>query len=506
MWTAEDEAELELLERYLDPDPLRQYCPHTPTAQQRAFIDLDVLEALYGGQAGGGKSDALLMGALQHVHVPGYGALLLRRTKPELEGRDGLIERAFDWLGPTDAHWNGSDGAAGSWTFPSGAKLFFGSMQHEADKRKYQGHAVQYVGYDETTHFLESQWTYLLTRIRRPKVGSLSKVPIRLRGGTNPGGIGHEWVKRRFGLRTDGTQDPKKARNDEAGELRHFVPAALADNPHLDVEAYRRSFTGVDQTTRDQLERGLWVRDGKGLVYAFAPSRNLIPLEEWLELEQLPGWHFLFWIDLGASQAKPTTAFGILAWNDFDPRVIQVTSWAEAGLIPSDDAERIAAARAERDIEWVVLDEGALGKGYGGEFRQRFGEGFILAAKKTDKLGHRRLMNGDLQRGRLLIVEGQNDDLVEELESLPWNETGTDNARGFANHLTDGLLYGWRSSLGHAAEHPANEPAHGTPEWSQHEQRRMERACRDQQDQERAWHEAETETTSQEGETWYETG
>lgn len=479
--------ELEALEAFVEAtgyDPLERYCPHTPTERQRAFLALEVLEALYGGQAGGGKSDALLMAALQYVNVPGYGALLLRRTFPELSGADGLILRAAEWLGGTDAKWNGKERC---WTFPSGAKLFFGHMQHEADKTLYQGHAVQFVGYDETTHFLESQWAYLITRIRRPKEGPLSRVPLRIRGGTNPGGIGHDWVRKRFGIRTDGTQDREAARS-PTGEVREFVPAAIADNPHLDQEAYRRSFANVDSTTRDQLERGLWVRDGQGLVYRFSPERNLITLEQWAAMERAPGWHFILAIDLGASQAKPSTAFVILAWSDFDHRVVVVRSWVEAGLTPSDDAERIEAARDERELDWVVLDEGALGLGYGNEFRARFGESLIQGAKKTDKLGHRRLLNGALEKAHVLVVDGQNPALVEELQTLPWNEAGTDNERGFANHSTDALLYGWRSSLGYAAEPPASRPVPGSPEAGRLEEQRMEQAARDScQDTTASW-------------------
>lgn len=501
-------AELEALERYVEAttfDPLERYCPHTPTPRQRAFLDLDCLEALYGGAAGGGKSDALLMAALQYVHVPGYSALLLRRTFPELKGDDGLIERASEWLSGTDARWIASELC---WVFPNGASLRFGHMQHETDKTRYQGHALQFVGYDELTHFLETQWAYLLTRIRRPKEGPLSRVPLRLRGGTNPGGIGHEWVRKRFGIAVDGVQRREDAMNAETEEVREFVPALLADNPHLDQEAYRRGFTGVDSVTRDQLERGRWVRDGQGLIYRFEPSRNLIALAEAERLLTLPGWHFILAMDLGASQAKPTTAFVLMAWSDIDPRVLVLRSWAEAGLIPSDDADRIAKVREERDLDWVVLDEGALGKGYGGEFRARFGEALIQGAKKTDKLGHRRLMNGALERGHLLIVEEQNDDLVEELQTLPWNADGTDAERGFADHLTDALLYGWRSSLGFAAEPPANEPAPGTPEWGRLEEQRMEQATRNtcRTDSEASWLETDASPGWESEPAWYELG
>ena len=75
-----------------------------------AFLCLDWKpEVFYGGAAGGGKSDALLMGALQYVDVPGYHALILRRTFAELSLPEALMERANEWLGPTDAVWNSTN-------------------------------------------------------------------------------------------------------------------------------------------------------------------------------------------------------------------------------------------------------------------------------------------------------------------------------------------------------------------------------------------------------------
>src|SRR6266508_6612551 len=105
--------------------PLARYCPNLATIseKQALFLLLDCREAFYGGAAGGGKSDALLMAALQYVDVPGYSALLLRRTYAELEKSDGLIPRADAWLSNTDARRH--DGGK-LWTFPSGARLEFG--------------------------------------------------------------------------------------------------------------------------------------------------------------------------------------------------------------------------------------------------------------------------------------------------------------------------------------------------------------------------------------------
>lgn len=236
----------------LDPPPAR-WVPHDPHPPQRAFLDVVELEALYGGAAGGGKSDALLMAALEHVHVPGYAALLLRRTFPDLNQPGALIPRSKEWLSATTARWNSNEHR---WYFPSGATLTFGHLQHEDDKLQYQGAEYQFVGFDELTQFTESQYSYLASRLRRPGTGPLSTVPLRLRGATNPGGPGHRWVRRRLIDRLPNPDDPEDT--PEKCAARRFVPAKLADNPSVDQAAYVRSLAALDPQTRLQLLNGDW--------------------------------------------------------------------------------------------------------------------------------------------------------------------------------------------------------------------------------------------------------
>ncbi len=238
----------------------REYCPHMPDpgSPQEAFVKDDRKELLYGGAAGGGKSDAILMSALKYIKVPGYAALLLRRTFRDLNQPDSLIPRSKEWLRNTDAKW---DGNSMRWTFPSGATLTFGYMARDDDVYQYQSAAYQFVGYDELTQFSELQYTYLFSRMRRKQGSTL---PIRMRGATNPGGIGHRWVKDRFVDRT-------------ATDDRAFIPSKLSDNRHVDREQYREELAELDEHTRKQLEEGdwtarlpgAWVLDHQGLDKAF---------------------------------------------------------------------------------------------------------------------------------------------------------------------------------------------------------------------------------------------
>lgn len=195
---------------------------------------------MYGGAAGGGKSVALLMAALQYIDVPNYHALILRRTFKMLEKPGALIDLSKEWLMGTKAEWNQT---GHRWTFPNGSTLTFGHMEHENSKYDYQGAAYQYVAYDELTQFTMSQYRYLFSRTRRR---STDVVPVRMRSASNPGGVGHQWVKDRF-------IDAKK-RHPSA----RFIPATLDDNRGIDRDDYRRSLDELDPLTRDQLLRGDW--------------------------------------------------------------------------------------------------------------------------------------------------------------------------------------------------------------------------------------------------------
>ena len=127
---------------------------------------LDCREAFYGGAGGGGKSDALLMAALQYADVPGYSALIIRRNFSDLALPNALMDRAHAWLrGRRDAHWNEN---RKQWTFSSDATLTFGYLEGARDADRYASAEFHFIGVDEVTQFPEKQYLDLFARLRAP--------------------------------------------------------------------------------------------------------------------------------------------------------------------------------------------------------------------------------------------------------------------------------------------------------------------------------------------------
>ena len=197
--------------------------------------------------AGGGKSQALLAAALQYVDLPGYAALLVRRTYADLALPGALMDRARLWLEGSAARWRQEEK---TWRFPSGATLTFGYLDHPSHKHRYQSSEFQFVGFDELTQFGEAEYTYLFSRLRRLRD---FPSPVRMRSASNPGGAGHDWVRRRFLI-------------DGPAHGRIFIPATLDDNPHLDRDQYIAGLQELDPLTRRRLLCGDWDATDDGLL------------------------------------------------------------------------------------------------------------------------------------------------------------------------------------------------------------------------------------------------
>jgi phage terminase large subunit-like protein len=184
---------------------------------------------------------------------------------PRLALAGGLIPRSHEWLASSGAEWNG---AKRQWLFPQAsgppATLMFGYLSNPLDKYRYASSEFQFIAFDELTEIAEEDYLFLFSRLRRVKD---NRPPVRMRSASNPGGVGHLWVKRRFVEQGARGQEPEAGgllRQDE----RIYIPSRLADNPFLIADEYRASLMHLPPLARERLLNGDWGVQEAGLIQA----------------------------------------------------------------------------------------------------------------------------------------------------------------------------------------------------------------------------------------------
>ncbi len=248
--------------------------PHSGPQEQFLASPADI--AIYGGAAGGGKTYALLLEPLRHVANAAFASVIFRQTYPQIASPGGLKDESAKIYPRFGGELNET---AMRWKFPSGATVQFSHMQYEKDKFAWQGAQIPLIGFDELTHFSESQFFYMLSRNR-----SLCGVRPYVRATCNPDA--GSWVAKFIEWWIDpGSGYPIPER---AGQLRWFVrlgddiiwgespeelathgvppksvafiPAKLEDNPTLMREdpGYRANLLALPRVERERLLGGNW--------------------------------------------------------------------------------------------------------------------------------------------------------------------------------------------------------------------------------------------------------
>ena len=428
---------------------VKPYSPHPPSEKQKLFLDLDAEECFYGGAAGGGKSDALILAALQYVDVPEYSAIILRAREVDLVQRDGIQDRAATWFEGTRAWW---DGNANAWRFPSGATISFGFGRSKAELEfKYSGPAFQFVGFDELPTFPEEAYLFMFSRLRR--LHKFAQVPLRMRGAGNPGGRGREWILRRFvefakhesGATVRDNVAAHKARRElpqpqvfrsppstqalavareygREAQGAYFIPAYAEDNPGLDVPSYKAQLSRLDTASRDMLEHGDWWSSGGGKFFQ----------EQWFKYADAPPPFMRtirFWDQAATEAAKGkepdwTAGARVGVENIEDQSMFWVTHVTRFQESPAGNEKRIKST-AETDTKRVHIymeqEPGSSGKNNIHNYASRvlFGWTFMGIPSSGAKEDFWKPMASDAQNGLVTLVRGDwNEEFVRELCAL----------------------------------------------------------------------------------------
>lgn len=212
-----------------------------PNPKQREFFLSRSRYTAYGGARAGGKSWAVRMKALLGaLFNPGIRILIMRRTYPELEATmiqpmtglvfGGVTEEGKP-AGPLAADYSAS---LRTFFFTNGSTVRFGHLQNQGSLGEYQGQEFDWIFIDEATHFTEYEFRTLGACLRGP-----TGHPKRMYLTCNPGGVGHQWVKRLFVAR-----EYDLAR--ENPEDYRFIPATVDDNTALSDEERRDYIAYLD--------------------------------------------------------------------------------------------------------------------------------------------------------------------------------------------------------------------------------------------------------------------
>jgi hypothetical protein len=235
---------------------------------QTDFLSASEREVLYGGAAGGGKSYAMLADPLHGLNDPNFSGLLVRHTTEELRE---LIQKSQE-LYPKAVPGIKWSERKSQWISPRGGRLWMSYLDKDMDVTRYQGQAFNWIGFDELTQWpTPYAWDYMRSRLRSAHSSNLG---LYMRGTTNPGGAGHQWVKKMFidpgpagksfwatNIETGDTIKFPKGHSREGEPLfkRRFIPASLFDNPYLaDSGDYEAMLLSLPEHQRKQLLEGNW--------------------------------------------------------------------------------------------------------------------------------------------------------------------------------------------------------------------------------------------------------
>jgi len=422
---------------------------------QTNFLSASEREVLYGGAAGGGKSFAMLADPLHGLNDPNFSGLLVRHTTEELRE---LIQKSQE-LYPKAVPGIKWSERKSQWISPRGGRLWMSYLDKDMDVTRYQGQAFNWIGFDELTQWpTPYAWDYMRSRLR----SASTDLGLYMRATTNPGGAGHQWVKKMF-------IDPAPAgqsfwaTNIETGETitfpkghsrvgeplfkRRFIPASLFDNPYLaDTGDYEAMLLSLPEHQRKQLLEGNWdINEGA----AFPEFNRSIHVVEPIDIPD--GWPKFRACDYGYGSYT-----GVL-WFAVSPSE-QLVVYRElycSKVTATDLADMILDAESEDGtIRYGVLDSslwhkrGDTGPSLAEQMNMKGcrwrpsdrSRGSRVAGKNEI---HRRLQVDEFTEEPRLVFFSTCTNTIAQLPSIPLDKKNPEDVDTNAeDHLYDALRYG----------------------------------------------------------------
>lgn len=423
---------------------------------QTEFLAASEREVLYGGSAGGGKTMALIADPMRYFNNPNFNGLILRRTTDELREiiwkTQELYPKAFK-----GAKWQERKS---QWVFPSGARLWLTYLERDEDVLRYQGQAFSYVAFDELTqHSTPFAWNYMRSRLRTTD----PTLPTFMRATTNPGGPGHQWVRRMF-IDPSPSNKPFAATDLESGEpmlypesspkagqplfYRRFIPASLYDNPYLAEDGqYEANLLSLPEMQRRQLLEGDWaIAEGA----AFSEFREKDHVVEPFDIP--PDWRRFRSCDYGYS------SYSAVHWFTIDPAYETLIVYRELYVSKHtgrDLAKAVIEAEQGESISYGILDSscwhnrGQIGPSIAEEMismgcRWRPSDR-SAGARVAGKNRLHELLKVDEDTGQAGIVFFNTcRQIIADLPTIPSDPKGTDDIdpRYKSDHAYDSVRYG----------------------------------------------------------------
>jgi hypothetical protein len=321
---------------------------YTASPRQTKFHQSVAFETLYGGAAGGGKTAALVAEAVTYaMKFPKGRIYIFRKTIPELKQSviPEIYRQCAEFINVAKGmHYNAQDR---TFVFTNGSIIQLAYLENPADMYRYQSAEIHLLLIDEVTHFTQEQYEFLKTRVR-----STGTRPLKVMCATNPGNIGHAWVKSYF----IDIAPPETVYTDKNQNTRQFIPAKVSDHPD---ENFRVTYTRQLQSISDPNLRRAYL-DGDWDIFAGQA------FEEWRrETEDGKPYHVISPFEIPVHWVKwfaydwGYNSFAAGVWLAKEPsteRIYLYREFYEHAMSASAQAEMIAMLDGEDKIRIRMAD------------------------------------------------------------------------------------------------------------------------------------------------------